>query len=495
MKSDLEKKIANVKEILDTLPTSDGSKKRKYDSYLNETIDTYKKLKEEAEQEIKNRYFSTTKKYEDVEVIKVSKSLNYNILKLTDNRLMPYEKMDLDHLFYILEDSKGNLDTINGTILEIVKRFQDAGANIIEEEFNYTEDVNKYMYSLLNNNNIEDTFNEVYFRSPRLLQEIKVNFKYLYRKYEKQLIKFYNAPNSFDYKETIKNHQDRVKEDKDSKHINNRYLYDTFINKELDVNEFQDEKKIKSLLDIVIDSKSYKNFEILLNLNDTLNEYKMYLDYKNNIDDFKELYSHKIEYKGLYSKKLKEISKDEKKLFGMNKKISGKSLFKIDKTKKNLLILERNKLVEGLLLKYDELDDLKIKDLIFRTINDSVTYFDILKINTYYFNYFVSLLKKSDKDASLENVESELFKLQQFIYDNKLDFLNDITILDETNLASTISQKYHIDGINITEDNLSDIDNLLLKVKKLIIYYDIQRLDFNLEDIKFLLKVPDSLKV
>ena len=251
---------------------------------------------------------------------------------------------------------------------------------------------------------------------------------------------------------------------------------------------------MKNLLDIIIDMKSYKNYDVLLNLYDTLNEYKMYLDYKFNIDDFKELYSHKSEYKNLYNNKLKEIDKDEKKLFGMNKKITGKSLFKLDKTKKDLLVLDRNKLVEELLVKYDELDDLKIKDLIFTKINDSTTYYDILKLNTYYFSYFVSLLKKNGKDTSLESVENELYKLQQYIYDSKQDFLNDITILDENNIASTISQKYHIDGINVTEDALSDIDNLLLKVKKLIVYYDIQRLEFNLEDIKFLLKVPDSLK-
>ena len=210
------------------------------------------------------------------------------------------------------------------------------------------------------------------------------------------------------------------------------------------------------------------------------------------IDDFKELFSHKLEYKGLFSNKLKEISKLEKKLFSLNSTINKKGLFKPNKNKLADAKLEKNKVISDLINQYNELDTLKIKEFIYKYVTNDNNYYEVFKFVTYNFYYFVELLEKNNDETNMESIENHLIRLQSYIYDYEINIIDNISISEDKDVASIIVDMYVLNNINITIDDLdsSKLGKYIETVDKLLIYYDIFTVDLDLKDIELLLTVP-----
>lgn len=501
MINELNAKIEQINSNIEVLPTNNRKNKEKYIEYLDECLNQYRPMLEQCETEIKNRYNEVLAKYKDLTYSLIDTSIDYNSLKLSDVRAFSSEKMNLDSLLYRLNNSprETNLDEVNKILLQLISNFKIAGIDLKESDFTHSEAVNLYIKTLLSGGaNIQDVFNDIYWKNPDIIKQIELNIKYLYYKNEAKLNEFFKTRYaSFDFHNFILNHRNLVAGNETIKHQSVKYIYDLFMNKELEVDDFLIESRVQELINnILIDPTSNRNYENLLKCKRTLTEYKNYMKFEYIIKDFKELYSHKAEYKDLFSNKLKEIAKKEKNLFALNKKINNTGFFKLNSVKLADAKLERNKLFDELVKDYEELDGLKIKETINLYVTSESNCYDVLKLVTYNFCYLVKLLEKENEELTIENIEFNLLNLQKFIYDNTIDVINNISLSEDKNIAGIISEMYKLNSITIVEDKLGldQIDKVIESVDKLLIYYDIYGLMINLKDFRYLIDAPEALR-
>ena len=141
-------------------------------------------------------------------------------------------------------------------------------------------------------------------------------------------------------------------------------------------------------------------------------------------------------------------------VIGFNKKINKTGFFRLSKEKLADTKLERNKVIAELINDYEELDSLKIKDTIYKYVDNETSCFDMLKLASYNYDYFVELLKKDNPDISVKDIDNKLLELQRFIYDNNSDILNNININDEKEMDKIICEKYKLNNINKVEQKI-----------------------------------------
>ena len=171
-------------------------------------------------------------------------------------------------------------------------------------------------------------------------------------------------------------------------------------------------------------------------------------------------------------------------------------LFRLSKEKLADCKLERNNIIAELIKDYEELDSMKIKDIIFKYVDNETSCFDMLKLASYNYDYFVELLKRENESISVKEIDSKMLELQRFIYDNNSEILNNININDEKEMNKIICEKYKLNNIdiNIERLELEEIDKLILDVEKLLIKFDLDRNNIDLNEIRYLLDAEDVMK-
>lgn len=495
----INKEIEAINSNLSVLPTNNKKNQEKYIEYLNETIADFESRLTESKNELTSRKDALVQRFESNTFSNEKIEMNYASLKLSDPKCASSEKMELSYLIYKLRNSNSEgLSKINELIETILGKFKKVGIGLTEKDFTHTDNVNLYMRTFLTEKEkIQETFNSIYFQDPNLLEEIILNIWYLFYKNKAKIDAYYKKKyENFDFNGLMNNYHSKFDSINDAKHSNGRHIYDMFISEELDVWEFLDVKKMdeisKSLVSSTDNSKNYDN---LKEYKKSLIELKGYNKFLYIITDLKELYTHKDEYKDLFSSKLKEISKEEGNLFSLNKKLHKKGLFKPNKQKLAEAKFNRDKSIETLITMYNELDELAIKESIKNYFSTETSYYDALKFTTYNFTYFVKLLEKKDGEVDLTSIERNLLDLYMYIYDNSLDILNHILLVEDKDVLGIIKQKYELNGIVVDEEKVSSdqIDKVLSNIEKMLINYNITKQQMNLEDIKFIIDTTKEL--
>ena len=495
----LNEDIAKINSNLDILPKKTKKNIEKYESYLDSSIEKYEYLLNKVKEEIELRSSNVKNRYSNLTYEEIDTTIDYDSIKLSDYRARSSEKLNLENLFYKLEHSSNNLDDINNTLMTLISNFRDAGIGLTEQDFTITKFVHEYIKALLSSrDNIQDVFNDIYWKDSDILKHIELNFRYLYHKNEKYLNDYFKEKFvTFEFSRFIHEHKNKIMANEKSKLESEKYSFDLFMNGDYDVNEFLNEGRKDELLNsILVNREDARNYENIVKLRKSLYEYKEYKRFEFIIKDMKVLYEHKSEYKDLLSNKLKEISKKEKTIFGLNKKINCTGFFKPSAQKIIALETEKYKLLDEIVKDYDELDTLKIKDTIYNYVNEETNYYDLFKLTTYNFNYFVELLKKENSDITTEEIKSRLDELQKYIYDNYVDIIDNIRISENKELDKIVCDKYKLNGINVNHDNLEldAIDKYIQTIDKAILYFNIDKLHLDLEGIKFVLDSKDIVK-
>lgn len=491
--------IEKINSTLDILPKKTKKNLEKYESYLDDSINKYKYLLQKTKEEINRRNEKVKSRYENYSFEEIDTSIDYDSIKLSDIRARSSEKLNLDNLFYALHHSNNNIDEVNKILTDIIKSFDSAGVVLTSEDFTLTKYVHEYIKALLTSKeNIEDLFNDIYWKDSDILKHIELNFRTIYYKNENKLNDYFkNKFVNFEFSRFIHEHKNKIMAVEKNKHESERINYNLFVNGDFDVNEFLNEgRKSELMSSIFVNIDNSRNYENVVRLRKSLDEYKEFKRFEFIIKDFKSLYEHKTEYKDLLANKLKEIAKKEKTILGMNKKINKTGFFKPSAQKIIEIETEKYKLLEELIKDYEEIDSLKIKDTIFKYVNEETNYYDIFKLASYNFCYFVDLLKKSNAEITVAEIKDKLNELQKYIYDNYVDIIDNIRISENKELDKIVMDKYSLNEIKISPENLSldSIDKFISNVDKCILYFDVDKLKLDLEGIKFMLDSSELIK-
>lgn len=498
MKEYILKDIETVKANLEVLPKKTKVNKAKYNEYLEEQLKKITPMIEEAEKEISKRV-EQIKKYnteeslpEERELLDIIKVKRLSSLSSSSN------KMNLDYYLYELSSfENNNLEKINGVILKILLAFKEVGIILTPKDFEYSEVVQKYMDTLINDyDNIEKVFDDIYWENPNIITQIELNFRYLYFKHKKEIDKYYQLLKEEPLEEYLTKYIDLKINQKLSEYQNRTYLFNNFINHTLMLTDYS-EKTIDGLLtDIILDREDEDNYLNLTNLLSSLSEYNEYLNFEYIIKDIKELFTKKEEYKGKYDLKLKDIVKKEKELFSLNKQINRTGLFKPSLKKINELKLKRNTTITDILSLYIELDELTIQNDIFNNVTNETTYQDILKLTCFNTKYFIKLLKDQIDNLTIEDIDQNITNLFEYAFGSEINIISNIAISEEIDIPKIIKDKYRLLNISINEEDLNkdDIEKVTKNIKDLIIYYNIKKINLNIQDIDFIFKAEKLKK-
>lgn len=498
MKEYILKEIETVKANLEILPKKTKVNKAKYNEYLEEQLKKITPMIEEAEKEISKRVEQIKKHNteeslpEERELLDIAKVKRLSSLSSSSN------KMNLDYYLYELSSfENNNLEKINGVILKILLAFKEVGIILTPKDFEYSEVVQKYMDTLINDyDNIEKVFDDIYWENSNIITQIELNIRYLYFKHKKEIDKYYESLKEEPLDEYLTKYIELKTNQKLNEYQNRTYLFNNFINHTLMLTAYS-EKTIDGLLtDIILDREDEDNYLNLTKLSSSLSEYNEYLNFEYIIKDIKELFTKKEEYKGKYDLKLKDITKKEKELFSLNKQINKTGLFKPNLKKINELKLKRNTTITDILSLYIELDELTIQNDIYNNVTNETTYQDILKLTCFNTKYFIKLLKDQIDNLTIEDINQNITNLFEYAFGSEINIISNIAISEEKDIPKIIKDKYRLLNISINEENLNkdDIEKVQKNIEDLIIYYNIKKINLNIQDIDFIFKAEKLKK-
>ena len=184
----IQEEIDAVNNNLSILPTETKKNKTEYIKYIDSEIEKYNSKLNEIKKELEGRYNKYLNKYTSGSDIETPKDIDISSLKHCNSNFESYERMNLSYYIYeISHYYKEDLDAVNEIILSIIDSFSKVGIKLTLSDFNYTEVVNKYMTSLLNKKeDIHAIFESLYWENPNLINQIELNFRYLYFKQNKK---------------------------------------------------------------------------------------------------------------------------------------------------------------------------------------------------------------------------------------------------------------------------------------------------------------------
>lgn len=488
------KETEQVKEVLSNMPQNNKSNRKKYLSYIQEELDKYTEMKNNLIEEIKKRYNNiSSKEVEekvDYEKVVEQKKQIYDDLLILNQNNSPYEKIGLDKIIYSINNyHEGNLENLNKEIKKGLECFKKAGIELTSEEFWYSRYLQEYMELLLQgNDNVEakEKLNEIYWKSPNIINQIAMNLNNLYYKYEKKFEEYYKnkievllANNT---KKNLIDYYNKLSQILSQEEYSIYNISQRMIKGEDSIKDFSPEK-YKSYLESFGLSELEK--ETLDKLGNTLYEYKMYTKYKFLIEEYIKIYKEKDKYKTSYKTLLKEISKEEGKIRKINKKILHQEKWGKNANKIEILNINLNNSVEILKEKYNDLQIQRVNELT-SGFEDNLSYYDILQVISTHYVYLRKILVSDNESITEEEINNIQRELIDFLLNNKLTILDNISVLDESSIPDIISNIYKLLNINIEASDIeANLDSYIELLRKINIFNIINSSPITYEELLF----------
>lgn len=504
------------KEILATMPKNNEKNMTKKEKYINEVEDKYNEYKNEIKNILAQRYEEKVKIQINPEISNLEQRLKTidDAICLLNEEQTSYERMGLDKNIYKLEKYyKDNFESVNTQIAQCLEKFETVGIKLTKEDFKYSVYVTEYMDTFfseyekqkISSDTLKTKFEEIYWKCPDIIIHIELNFRNIYldkktiidRYFEKkknEILKKWNKMPDEIRKTYLSLKQQKMEKECSDKKI----LIDKFLNGELNIKNYTDDnfkKNIKTILPDAEIEKIYTNDEIIENINKFLNslyEYRNYLEFKFVIDDVKVYYNNKEQYKKAYGEIRKKIEAEEKKLEKNNKSFGRFFIFKF---KKEQTINNSAQLIKNIENLYKELDLNIFFEKIAEKITDNSTIQDVLNLASKYYEYMISCMIKHQEDILQDEMEQEIEKLKNFLNNPYNTIINNISFLEEKDIALIIKDRYKLLNFVIEKDNLDtgNLDSLISIVEDIQTNISLYNVGMNIKDIERLLKIQKIL--
>lgn len=506
-------KMTADKELLSTMPKNN---KKNIEKYLN-TLDKMRKEYTKSQSEI---FEILNKRYLEITKIKPSNEIEHlerqvlemrEFLDIFNKAKTSYEKMGIDRKIYKLSKFyKENLEAVNIEISRCIDEFRDVGINLNPSDFDYSIYVKDYMNTFfeekeegnVNSNNIKNKFGDIYWKCPEIIIQIELNLRHLYIKNKKEIDKFYKTKRESVLKST--RYTPRQLLDKYynlrlelGKHVSvdKEHIISEFKVGKIQVKNFTNEN-VKSCYEKIVfkpvlDNASVTEFkeinENIYRFIQSLYEYKNYLKFKYIIDDVKEKYNQRNEQKKAYDTTLKEISSIEKKLQGLNKKLTGRSIFGTSKIEKQNA--EYNQIILELEEKYKKLAEDKIYHQLDNVMKDNSTIYEAMCFASGYETYMIDLIKKQNPDITLDDADKVIDEFEQFLMNPNNTMIGNILLQEEKNMPVIIADRYRLLNFNVKKEDIEEnIDSLIDTLNTIRINNNIQQSGIKIEDLDFIVQ-------
>lgn len=490
MLEEIKKEYALHIEVINSLPINNLKNKKQYILEVDKLIKNYEEKAKKIYEEIDSRLGS----YFELKPTDYSeKENNLNsfalVLKRTNNLSTAYEKLKIDKIVYLISDYGSNdFEQINSKIFSFINIFKTCGIILTEKDFNLTNYVYEYMEVFfkyqndLTNDELKKSFENIYWKCSNIVLELELNMRYLFYKNEKFLNKYIQRTNSVLLKQ-FKDGENSIIDDyaylrkklDEIKFNDKNDLTYKFVSDEFSINNYTNDKVNKIIDDLTIEKRD-DLILVLIKLQNTLKEYKCVLKYHDLTNKMKNLYNENLE-KNFMQVRLKKLRKLESKLFKLNKK----AFNSLKKTKVNKFELEVDNVIREIKTIYDEIDENIFKVIIKEHLASNSTIFKALLLVCQYYSVFARNIGTKEE----KNVNKELEDLYYFILNPNNNLINNITLLEDKDLALVIANNYRMFGINLTKEMLeNNLDGLINNIDTVIINYRLGKLNISISDLQ-----------
>ena len=405
----IEEDIDAKKTLIDTLPTRTKVNKKNFNEKIDSIIEKYEIYKTSLLKYINSKSSKLKLKQENKNIEKLSEEVaNLEHVRFVLNPMNTYvEKMGFDSLLYEINHyTEFQFDSLNKILNDFLDKFEIINVKLTADDFDYTCYVNEYMDAFLevrskNNGKYEKVskiFEKIYWVNPNLIEHIELNLRSLVKVYSKDFEKYIQKKQKeVKLQNDIKNYEECLhklqKAYLNLKLAEEETIYDIVqkaSNGEIEISDYLNDSKTRNeaYTSLSLDSLNLQNPTEMEHFNENINklkenlvEYSNYRQFIPLIMDFKTTFEKELKTdKKQIGTKLKEIDTNiknkEKKLYQINKKISGKSLLvkkKLDNEKTKILKLESVNLANELYKLYKEVDQEYFKSKITPYLSEAFT--------------------------------------------------------------------------------------------------------------------------
>ena len=530
------KQIDTDKEVINILPRNGIKAIKTLLETIQEMTAKYEAVNEMLLKDIENRYNELTAVEENEEIPKIETDiLKYNDAVKNTEDSSSYEKMGLDKITYNVNGYyKSNLERLNKELIDCVKRFENVGIKLSADDFNISEYSKEYMEVLLqeaqdgqiNSERIKDAFEKVYWKCSEVVSHLYVNIRYIYDKYESEIDKFYqNQAEEIlqNFNTTVEQIEDKrtelIKQKKKLEDIDEKIILDKFYTGSLNINDYKGDNYNRMYSELISkeisglseDEKDEMD-ENIEKLDNNLGEYSKYCEYRFLVDGILNIRAEEL--KKAEANKDKKVKKTEydimkeniKKLTGdifkINEKLDRpvkKGFFRIKSSndKKNTaVILQRNNLILDLKKLYMELDDEILRQNILKSIDETSSLLDVLKIASHYYGFMAKSMIKKNEEITDKEIGELAKEIRDFIDFSNFTVINYVKISDTKDLAVIIKDKYKLFGLQVSKENFQEdnVEDLIRRVKLITNYNNILKTKFSIEDLEYITTVKEMLK-
>ena len=468
-----------AKEVLSSMPVNNAKNLAAYKKKVAEYQEEYGEYRNELFNEIKKRSTPYLNYKPSDRTALVKKELeNYKDLALFNPVNTPFEKMGFDTLLYSLTHYyKNDLESVNRDIKAVLAKFEEVGIYLTENDFVYSNYARRYVKELLADDNLErmkDIFEDLHWKCPDVILHVEISFRIIFDKNVKVFEKYIEDKkkeiilDNLSYDDYVIRRDNLAKELYELENFDTAVIINKFMNGELMMGEYSVVNVGKSynrfLGDNIEISKAREKSEDLKTLLYNLEEYKNYMKFSYIIDDVKAKYAERANHQGESGKIAKEISAIVADLAKITSSINtgskGGFLFFKKKVDVDDSYLQVNNKIKELDAKYDEYDNAIIYDKLNQYINDTSSIYDVLSFALGYKGYLRTCIKSLDEDTDINVIKETVKNLEDFLGNPNVTVIKNIAFGSETNVGEVIVDHHKLLNINISENEISTVDDI-----------------------------------
>ena len=139
----------------------------------------------------------------------------------------------------------------------------------------------------------------------------------------------------------------------------------------------------------------------------------------------------------------------------------------------------------------------KFYNKIYLDIKDNSTIYEILELANSYYNYLTKIMIENDNKITQEKIDELIKELDEFLKSPYNNIINNVTILEENDIAMIIKDRYKLLNFNIEKEDFSakNTNNLIKTLENIIIARNIEKVNLKIQNIKEIIELKQALKI
>ena len=146
---------------------------------------------------------------------------------------------------------------------------------------------------------------------------------------------------------------------------------------------------------------------------------------------------------------------------------------------------------------YKEMELNKFYNKIYSILRDDSTIYETLELASSYYNYLTKCIIENNSTITQDKIDRLIDELKLFLKSPYTNIINNLTILEENDIAMIIKDRYKLLNFNVDKEDFNEkkINNLISLLENIVIAYNMKKIDLDIHEIEEILEIKQALKI